>query len=50
MNGYVLAGYLAVLGVLAGYSVFILAKSRRMKRVLLPARVKEATDETGSAK
>ncbi len=47
MNGYVEAGYLAVLGVLAGYSALLLGRSRKMKKALLPVKVKEKRSEPG---
>jgi len=46
MNGYVEAGYLVVLGVLAGYSALLVGRSRRMKKVLLPVKAKEVRDES----
>lgn len=46
MNGYVEAGYLAVLGVLAGYSALLVGRSRRMKKVLLPVKVKVDREES----
>lgn len=44
MNGYVEAGYLTVLGGLGGYSAVLVAKSRRIKRVLLPVEVEGKKD------
>lgn len=46
MNGYVEAGYLAVLGVLAGYSALLVGRSRRMKKVLLPVKVEVDREES----
>ncbi len=47
MNGYVEAGYLAVLGVLAGYSALLLGRSRKAKKALIPVRVKEKKSDPG---
>lgn len=46
MNGYVEAGYLAVLGVLASYSALLVGRSRRMKKVLLPVKVEVDREES----
>ncbi|NNN19605.1 MAG: hypothetical protein HKL84_07100 [Acidimicrobiaceae bacterium] len=46
MNGYVEAGYLAVLGVLGGYSALLLGRSKKLKKVLLPVQGKKAQDES----
>ncbi len=47
MNGYVEAGYLAVLGSLGGYSALLLGKSKKLKRSLLPVKAKNDRDESG---
>lgn len=41
MNGYVEAGYLAVLGGLGGYSALLIGRSKKMKKALLPIEVEE---------
>lgn len=46
MNGYVEAGYLAVLGGLGGYSTLLVGRSRKMRKVLLPVKVKEDQDKS----
>lgn len=50
MNGYVEAGYLAVLGGLGGYSALLVGRSKKLKRALLPLKAKEGPEETGLAK
>lgn len=46
MNGYVEAGYLAVLGGLGGYSALLLGKSKKLKKSLLPVKTKNDRDES----
>lgn len=49
MNGYVEAGYLAVLGGLGGYSAVLVGKSRKMKKALLPIKVEDKSGKKRSA-
>ena len=45
MNGYVEAGYISVLGDLAGYSALLLGRSRKAKKALVRVPVAKKKSE-----